>query len=166
MLRLIVSSLILSVAAFAQVPAQPSPEKIKKEVDAFQVAVTEAVSSAVPGPGVFQAAKGTYLDGYGIVVTLEVAFEPPRNPFNPGRTPNDVRTSVAQRRKDTMEKLTNLLKQRTPAIESLAPTESATVILYLLNTNPADLPDLPAQIVMSMRKQEAAAGRPNIKEYK
>ena len=114
-----------------------------------------------------QGAKGTYLEGYGIVITLEVALDPPRNPFSGlGRTSADVRTAVAQHRKDTEERLKSLLKEKTPAIDSLLPNESATIIVYLLNTNPADLPDLPSQLVLSVKKQEAAAGTVSVRAYK
>jgi hypothetical protein len=162
MLRLILCVFMISASAFAQAP----PEKVKKEIDSLQAAVTDVVSATVPGFGVLQRAKGTYLDGYGVVVTLEVAFEQPRNPFTPGTSANDVRTVVNQRRKDTVEKLTNLLKQRVPVMDSISPSESATIIVYLLNTNPADLPDLPSQIVFTLKKQDVPAGRVSLKDYK
>lgn len=133
----------------------------------MQNAVNDVVSNTVPGLGVLQGAKGTYLEGYGVVVTMELALEPPRNPFSGlGRTSSEVRASVTQRRKDTEERLTNLLKQKTPTMESILPTESATIIVYLLNTNPADLPDLPSQLILSVKKQEAAAGGVSVREYK
>ena len=134
----------------------------------MRTAVNDVVSATVPGFGVLQVAKGTYLDGYGIVVTVELALEPQRNPFSGlGRTSNEVRASVNQHRKDTEERLTTVLKEKTPALESISPAESATIIVYLLNTNPADLPNLPSQLIFSVKKQEAAAGgRVNIREYK
>jgi hypothetical protein len=163
MLKLI-CFLMMSVTAFGQ--SQVPAEKIKKDTVALQNAVNDVVGTAVPGFGVLQGAKATYLEGYGFIVTLELALEPPRNPFS-FKSADEVRATVTQRRKDTVEKLTNLLKQRTPALESIAPAESATVIVYLLNANPADLPDLPAQLVLSVKKQEAVAGRAvNLREYK
>src|SRR5256885_15204702 len=104
MSRLILCIFMISTSLLAQ--EQPSPEKIKKDVDVLQMAVNDAVNKTVPGFGVLQGAKGTYLDGYGVVVTVEVALEPPRNPFSGlGRTANEVRTLVNQRRKDTVENL-------------------------------------------------------------
>ena len=164
MLKLMLCFLMLSGGAFAQV--QPSPEIIKKDIESLQGAVNDVVGITVPGFGVLQAARGTYLEGYGVVVTLELALEPPRNPFTALKSPGDVRTNVGQRRKNTEEKLSDLLKQRTPLLESIVPAESATIIVYLLNTNPADLPDLPSQIVLSVKKQDAASGLVSIREYK
>jgi len=54
-----------------------------------------------------------------------------------------------------MDKLTSLLKQKVPALESIGPAESVAIILNLLNTNPADLPDMPSQIILSLKKQDA-----------
>jgi hypothetical protein len=163
MLKLIICFLMMSVTALGQ--AQVSAEKIKKDTVSLQNAVNDAAGAVVPGFGVLQGAKATYLEGYGFIVTLELALEPTRNPFS-FKSSDEVRTTVNQRRKDTVEKLTNLLKQKTSALESIAPAESATIIVYLLNTNPADLPDLPSQLVLSVKKQDAGSGSINYREYK
>ena len=82
------------------------------------------------------------------------------------KTSDDVRTTVKEKRKATVDKLTNLLKGKVPTLESIGPTESATIIVYLLNANPGDLPDLPSQLVFSIKKQDAAAGHDvNLREY-
>ena len=154
----------MSASALAQ--TQASADKIKKDIDSLQNSVNAVVGATVPGLGVLQGAKGTYLDGYGLIVTVELALELPRNPFSGIKSPGEVRTTVSQRRKDTVEKLTNLLKEKAPVLESIGAAESATIIVYLLNTNPADLPDLPAQLVLSAKKQDAALGHINIREYK
>ena len=165
MLRPILCVLLLAGTAFGQTSA--SADKIKKEIQSLQNAANEAVSAVVPGFGVLQGAKGTYLDDYGFILTMEVALESPRNPFDILTSPDNVRATVSQRLKATKEKLANLLKERSGNLESLAPAESATIIVYLLNTNPGDLPDLPGQIVLSIKKQDAAAGRQvNLREYK
>jgi hypothetical protein len=155
---------MLSSSLRAQNP--PSAETIKKDVQTLQNAANETIDGVVPGFGVLQAARGTFLEGYGVIVTMEVAFEPPRNPFNPTKSSGDVRTTVSQRRKATVGGLTKLLKEKAPTLESLGPTESATIIVYLLNANPGDLPDLPAQLVFSIKKEDAAAGHDvNLREY-
>jgi hypothetical protein len=164
MLKSLICLLTLSSSLLAQ--NRPSEESIKKDVQTLQTAVNDAVSGVVSGLGVLQAARGTFLEGYGIVVTMEVAFEPPRNPFTAMKTSNDVRTTVIQKHKATVEKLTSLLKQKTPTLESIGPTESATVIVYLLNANPGDLPELPAQLVLTVKKQDAAAGTVKLSEYR
>ena len=164
MLRFTFVFLLICGIALAQ--TQPSIEMIRKDVASVQNSVNEAVNGAVPGFGVLQSAKGAYLDGYGIVVSVEVALETTRNPFSGIRTPAEIRTTVDARRKQVTEKLTDFLKQRVRGLESIGPAESVAIIANLLNTNPADLPDLPSQIVFSVKKEDAASGRINIREYK
>jgi hypothetical protein len=165
MLKPTVCILLLIASVFGQ--GAPSTETIKKEILSLQNAANEAVGAVVPGSGMLQGAKGTYLEGYGFILTMEVALETPRNPFDLLKSADTVRTTVNQRLKSTKERLTNLLKERSAGLESLAPTESATIIIYLLNANPGDLPDLPSQLVLSIKKQDAAAGRTvNLREYK
>ena len=164
MLKSLICLLTLSTSLLAQ--NRPSEETIKKDVQTLQTAVNDSVSGIVSGLGVLQAARGTFLEGYGIVVTMEVALEPPRNPFTAMKTSNDVRETVNQKHKAMVEKLTSLLKQKTPTLESIGPTESATVIVYMLNANPGDLPDLPAQLVLTVKKQDAAAGTVKLSEYR
>jgi hypothetical protein len=164
MFKSIICLLLSSTTLLAQ--NQPSAETIKKDVQTLQNAANDTMGGIVSGLGILQAARGTFLEGYGIVVTMEVALEPPRNPFTAMKTSDDVRTTVAQKRKATVEKLTNLLKERAPALESIGPAESATIIVYLLNANPGDLPDMPAQVVLTVKKQDAASGTPIVREYR
>ena len=130
----------------------------------IQDAVNEIVGTPIPGGGVLQVAKGAYLDGYGIVVSLEVAFGPFVNPFSPQKTPEEIRTTATQRLKEVQDKLTSILKQKVMLLESIAPSESVSVILNILNTNPAYLPEMPSQVIFSVKKQDAA--RVSIKSYK
>ena len=164
MLKLVLCLFMTSSVVFGQV--DPQAEKIKKDVTSIQAGVNDVVNSTIPGLGVLQAAKGAYLEGYGVVVSVEVALEPPRNPFNALTTSDNVRATVSQRQKTMMDKLTTLLKQKVPVLELVGPAESVAIIVNLLNTNPADLPDMPSQIVLSVKKQDAAAALINIREYR
>jgi hypothetical protein len=166
MLKLAFCLFITSSVVFGQVEPQVEKININKDVASIQAAVNEVVNSTIPGLVVLQAAKGAYLDGYGVVVSVEVALEAPRNPFNALTTSNNVRATVGQRQKDMMDKLATLLKQKVPVLDLVGPAESVAIIVNLLNTNPADLPDMPSQIVLSVKKQEAAAARISIREYK
>ncbi len=152
---------LISSVAYSQ--AQAAPDKIKTDVRTIQTAVNDAVGASLPGWGVLQAAKAAYLEGYGVVVTMEVAFDSPANPFTGNKSPEEVRATAAQRRKEIQEKLTNILKQKTATLESITPTESVAIILNILNTNPAYVPNMPSQIILSAKKQDAA--NPKIKEY-
>src|SRR5262245_14202864 len=146
--------------------AKPPIEMIRKDVATVQNSVNEAINIALPGGAVLQAPKGAYLDGYGIVVNVEVVLETPRNPFSGARTAAEIKTNVTTRRKQVTEKLADLLKQRIGSLESLEPAESVAIITNVLNTNPADLPDLPSQIIFTIKKQDAASGVVSIREYK
>lgn len=162
MRKLLLTLLLMSSLAYAQ--SQPAPDKIKADIKTVQNAVNDVVGLSVPGWGVLQGAKGAYLDGYGIVLNIEVAFDPPVNPFSPAKSPEEVRTTATQKRAEVQEKLTNVVKQKLPLLTSLAPGDSVAVVLNVLNTNPAYMPDMPTQIVLSAKKQDAA--RVSIREYK
>ena len=161
-MRLLFVFLFTSSIVYGQ--ASPTDEKIRADVRTIQDAVNEIVGTPIPGGGVLQVAKGAYLDGYGIVVSLEVAFDPPVNPFSPQKSPEEIRTTAAQRFKEVKDKLTSVLKQKVMQLESIAPSESVSVILNILNTNPAYLPEMPSQVIFSVKKQDAA--RVSIKSYK
>ncbi len=143
---------------------QLPPEKIKSDVTALQNAVNESVGASLPGWGVLQGAKAAYLDGYGIVVNMEVALDAPATPFSGQKSPEEVRTTAAQRRKEVEDKLTNILKEKTASLQSIAPNESVAIIVNILNTNPAYVPDMPAQIIFTVKKQDAA--RVKVQPYK
>ena len=162
MYRLIFSLLLISGVLYGQ--TQPAPEKIRADVKLVQNAVNDVVGLTIPGWGVLQGAKGAYLEGYGIVLNVEVAFDPPVNPFSPQRSPEEVRTIATQKRGDVQEKLTNVLKQKVPLLTSLAGDESVAVILNVLNTNPAYMPDMPSQIIFSAKKQDPS--QVSIRPYK
>ena len=156
--------LMMSEIGFAQ--SQPPMEKIRKDTVLLQDAVNEVINFAIPGFGVLQKARGAQLDGFGVVVTVEIALDSPRSPFDGQRSPDEVRKTSNQRRKEVLDRLSNLLKQKVPALESLEPAESVAIVVNLLNTNPADMPDMPSQIILSAKKQDAAAARIHIREYK
>ena len=164
MLRIALCLLMLSEIGFGQ--SQLPMEKVKKDVASLQNAVNDTINLTIPGWGVLQGAKAAYLEGYGVVVNTEVAFDSPRSPFDGLRSPDVVRATTSQRQKEVMDKLTSLLKQKVPALESIGPAESVAIILNLLNTNPADLPDMPSQIILSLKKQDAASAPVTVRAYK
>ena len=129
----------------------PSPEARA----AIAALVDEQVAGIVPGP-MLQPAKTTYLEGYGIVVTVEIALERPRNPFSGNSATDQVRRLTEMRRSELKEMAVQLIGQHVSSFEGLSADEQLTIVIYMLNTNPADLPDLPTQLVVSARKQDGA----------
>lgn len=147
--------LFFAAAAFGQVD-NAQIDSFKKESAGLQSAIDDAVSTIIAGRSYLESAKATYLEGYGAVITLEASLEPTRSPFtnaNP-KSPAEVRATVNERRKLVTEKLEAVLKKRAGALQSIGANESVTVVLYLLNSNPADVPDLPSQILLTVKKQD------------
>ena len=128
----------------------PTVDTFKKEMAPLQSAVDSAVGST--GVQVLQKSHAIYIEGYGVIVSLEAMFEPPQNLFSTPKPASEVRALVAQRRKDLQEKLTLFLKQRIVTTDSIGPTDSLTIVVHVLNTNPADVPNMPMQIQLTVKK--------------
>lgn len=126
-------------------------DTFKKEMAPLQSAVDSVVLAT--GSQVLQRSRATYLDGYGAVVSLEIAFDAPQSPFSGAKTPAQVRSAVSQHRKDIQDKMSAFMKQHVSTMDSIAPTDSLAIAIHVLNTNPADVPDLPVQILMTVKKQ-------------
>ena len=154
MKKTILCIFLFAVSAFAAELDKSQLDLFKKESTALRGAIDDIMNATVAGRGVMESSKATYLEGYGAVLTLEASLEPPRNPFTSPKTPAEVRTIVNDRRKAIETKITNLLKDRVGKMDSIAPTDSVTVVVYLFNSNPADVPDLPSQLVFSVKKQD------------
>src|ERR1051326_4272327 len=123
---------LLLTAAATQV------DVFKKEMAPLQNSVDAAVAGT--GAQVMSNSKATYLEGYGVIVVLEITLERPRSPFDSVKTPDAIRTTVTNRQKDVTTKLSELLKERIGKTESLGATDSLAFIFHILNTNPADVP--------------------------
>ncbi len=134
---------------------KPSMETFRKEALTFGAAVDSAVSAAVPGRSPFQSgAKATYLEGYGAVITIETALEAPRNPFSSPKTEAENRAEMKQRLETLQQVLEKLLKERAGKLESVASTDSITLVVYIFNANRGDAPDFPSQIVFTTKKED------------
>jgi hypothetical protein len=157
MLRTLLVVLVFALSANAQTapgPFNAQADNLKKEAPSLQAEIDGVMNSTVPGL-LLEPARAFYLDGYGLVVTLKVALALPRSPFNAVTNPEDIKKVAAQRRKDIKEKLVALLKQRAGSIEALAADESISIAVFMMNTNPADLKDLPSHVIFSIKKQDA-----------
>src|SRR5437667_12372524 len=91
--KLLVFVLLVSGILYGQ---GPPVEKISPDVRTIQKAVNDVVGTPIPGGGVLQVAKGAYLDGYGIVIRLEVALAPPVNTFSHQKNHEEIRTIADQ----------------------------------------------------------------------
>ena len=144
---LLLGLLTLTLAASAQ---GNKNELFRKEAPVLQRAADQAISE-VQGISLLQTAKATYLEEFGIVISLEVALEPPRNPFE---APNQGRSGVADRQRQVRDKMKAFLTQKAAGIQSADGTQFVTVVVHLFNSNPVDSPNLPRQIILMVKKQE------------
>ena len=154
MVRILLGVLMFAGSAFAQAD-KAQIDLFKREAALLQVAVDEAVNSLVPGPdGVLERPRAAYLEGYGVVVSLQATFGPTRNIFSSPKTPAEVRKIVNDRKNAVQQKLENLLKERVAKMQSISDTESLSIALHLLNSNPADVPDVPEQLLLTVKKSD------------
>jgi hypothetical protein len=133
--------------------AAPQADVFKKDMAPLETAVNGLIAST--GAQVMQRSRAAYLDGYGVVISLEIAYITPQGIFDTPRKPAEVRTLVTQRRRDVQEKVTAFVKQRVATTDSIGPTDSLAIVIHILNTNPADIPNLPLQIVFAAKRDNA-----------
>jgi len=142
--------MLTKLLALILLVATPQTDTFKKEMSPLQSSVDGLVNST--GSQVLQRSRAAYIEGYGVLISVEIAFEGSPGIFGTPKKPAEVRAVVSQRRKDVQEKLTAFVKQRVSTTDSIGPSDSLAVVIHVLNTTPADIPNLPVQIVMSAKK--------------
>jgi hypothetical protein len=152
MLKTSLCILMAVSAAWAQAGSS-STDAIRKESEALQKAVDAAIGD-VGGTSLLQPAKATYVEEFGIFVSLEVALEPPRNPFTSPAAPRTASSQVSERQRLVREKVKQFLMQKAPSLQSLKAEQSIVIAVHLFNSNPVDTPNLPKQLVFIVSKQD------------
>src|SRR5262249_40764323 len=112
------------------------------------------VAQVLPDFGLLKKTRSTFLEGYGVVFSVDAELERPANPFFTPGSKTEVKQNMARRKKELIEKLSFLLKEKFADMKSVGDSGSISVIVYLFNSNPAYVPDLPGQIVFTAKKQE------------
>ena len=154
-LRLLIFILVVPVFLVAQVE-EGQVDNLKLASARLTGVLDDRVSAIVPGP-LLQRSKATYLEDYGMIVTIEIALERPRNPFSAVRPPEELLRLNKERRELLKEGAISLLTQNVAELKALSSNDWATVVIHMLNTNPADLPGLPTQLVVSAKKRDVIA---------
>lgn len=153
MLRTILCLVIMAPMLSAQTTGSKS-EVFRKEGPALQGAVDQGISE-VPGISILQTSKATYIQEFGVVVTLELALEKPPSPFNV-----DARSErpavVAERQQRVRDKMKQLLVQKAPGLRTAGDDQFVVIVVHIFNTNPVDRPNLPQQIIAMVKKSEPA----------
>lgn len=145
----LLSLLVISAISSTGWAQASKNEVFRKEAATLQRAADQAIAE-VAGISLLQSAKATYLEEYGVVISLEVALEPPRNPFEA----TQGRSTVADKQRQVRDKMKQFLTQRASGIQTADPTQSITVVVHLFNSNPVDSPNLPRQLILMVKKQE------------
>jgi hypothetical protein len=127
-----------------------SVDSFKKEKTPLESGVDSVIAST--GAQVMQRSRASYIEGYGIVLTLEIVFEPPQGIFGTPKTAQQLQTLIGQRRKKLQEDMAAFVKQRVATSESLGPAEALTIVVHILNVHTADVPNLPGQIQFTVKK--------------
>jgi hypothetical protein len=147
--------LLMTVSLALAQAGSSQADAFLKESAGLQKGV-DAAMQEVPGISVLQTAKATYLDDFGIVVMIEVALEPPRNPFSSARPAADARTQVYEKQRLVREKIKQFVAQKGASFQSVGPTQSLVVVVHIFNSNPVDVPNLPSQMIFTIKKSEPA----------
>jgi hypothetical protein len=140
----------LLLAGGPQTPA----DSFKKEMVSLQADFDKLANDL--GARTMSPGRASFIEGYGVVVSLDVALEPPRNALSlfggTASTPQSVVANVKDRRKKITDQITVLIKQKVVSLNSVPPEGSLAIAVHLQNYNPADVPDLPRQLVFTVSK--------------
>jgi hypothetical protein len=154
MVRFLVCFWMFLGVSLAQTEKPALNDVFKKEATGLSNDVDKVLSTAIPNRGPFQGgAKATYLDGYGIVVTVETALEPPRGIFGASRTVAELQKAMNQHLSDLEQGLQDLLKERSSKLQSVGDSESVSIVVYISNFN-TDVPNVPSQVVFTTKKED------------
>jgi len=118
---------------------------------------------------VLGAARGIYLDGYGVVFTVEVSpiMTPNINPFHTVMTEPE-KVKIHQRKLDRLPVLKQLLRdawqESATALTSVPDNQEVVVAARLLYLNWEDTRGLPGEIVMKGDRRAAVTGAIQMEE--
>lgn len=153
MLRTLLFILIAVSSVWAQATSTAHADAFRKESGALQKAVDDAIGE-VAGTSILQPSKATYLEEFGIVISLEVALEQPRNPFSNSALTRGASSSLSERQRLVREKVKQFLTQKALSLQSLSNEQSIAIAVHLFNSNPVDSPRLPGQMIFIVKKQD------------
>jgi len=108
--------------------------------------------------------RGVYLDGYGVVLTAEMALvnSPPISPFRPQVTDAE-KAALRKKKLDRLPVLRQAMREMlvsfARSLERLPANEQVVLGITLLNRGFEDTTGLPAQIVMQGDRRSLMAGQ-------
>ena len=154
MLRTILCFLIMAPMLSAQTAGSKS-EVFRKEGPALQGTVDQGISE-VSGISILQTSKATYIQEFGVVVTLELALEKPQSPFNVDARPEKPAV-VTERLQRVRDKMKQLLMQKAPGLRTAGDDQFVVIVVHIFTSNPVDRPNLPQQIIALVKKNDPSS---------
>jgi hypothetical protein len=163
--RAIVGVLIVAASCWAQTPDYSA---IRRQTQLFETVLDTAIRQHFDDPAHFlmlQAPRGAYLEGYGVVFTMEVNLYTLRyrNPFDASPYSEKeiaaAKSAKLARTKELETLIRDLLRNNGMGLDFVPPDETVAVVVHLFNQ--AEHRDLPVQLAVQTKKQwlQEAAGR-------
>lgn len=153
----VVALTLLAPAVPAQTPSHDYGA-IKRQMEIFETVLNTALKQRYTTAFLMlQPAKGTYLEGYGAVFTLELNLATMRyiTPFDSAvyskEEIGNARTLKMTRTKEVEDMAKRLIRDHGAGLNFLKPDENVAVVVHLFNTS--EHRDLPTQLVVQGKKQ-------------
>jgi hypothetical protein len=167
--RAIFGVLLFAVCSWNQICRAQTPDysTIKKQTQLFETVLDTAIRQHFDPEHflMLQSPRGAYLEGYGVVFTVEVNLYTMRwrNPFDASpyseKEVATARTAKLARIKELETLIRDLLRNNGMGLDFVAPDENVAVVVHLFNQ--AEHRELPSQLAVQTKKQwlQEAAGR-------
>ncbi len=153
------SLIVLALLAPAPSRAQAHDyTAIKQQLELFETVLNTALKQRYDQQRfmLLQPAKGTYLEGFGVVFTLETNLSTLRylTPFTPGpytdKEIKDARAEKTARTKEVEAMVKGLLRDHGAGLNFLKPEDNVAVVVHLFNTS--EHKGMPSQLIVQGKK--------------
>ena len=133
---------------------------LKAEMKVFEAVIDGTMAQTFVAPfGILEKTQGTYLPGFGLVVSLEVNLYPLRspNPFNTTPLSKAELEKAAKMQRERIatikESVPRLLADHAMSLHDLVSDNSVAVVVHLFEVTPMG-DKLPDQLVIATRKSD------------
>jgi len=160
--RLALLGSVISLLLAFSLPAQPPATDyaaLRGQMRVLEKVVDEILGQTFSSPfGLLEKTKGAYLEGFGVVFTLQVNLYSLRitNPMAVRPlTPEELEKvqQIKRERIATIKRvLPRLLADHTGSLRALKEEDSVAVVVHLFDVNPPAGKPLPAQLVLQVKK--------------
>jgi len=152
---------VMALALLAPAPSRAQTHDytaIKRQMELFETLLNTSLKQRYDQRFMLlQPAKGSYLEGFGVVFTLETNLSTLRylTPFTPGpytdKEIRDARAEKTARTKEVEALVKGLLRDYGAGLNFLKPEDNVAVVVHLFNVS--DHRGLPSQLIVQGKKQ-------------